>query len=247
MRDQFPVLVKPVEGESLLSVADRVAWAHRLPTSDVYAALGLGFAQFVSEKGPIDIDHVAWTLRLDTAAVERCTWTAGVSSRWGANRAARGLGVMRTAKPCGLCVGESGGAWLASWHLAWSEVCVRHGVTLLERCGECGKRYRHQRSGLRHPPDVCGSWAATTAPRPCSGKPENERHLAADASAIQAQAALDRALAAAVADGPAAVDELIMRIAAERSRLGSAVTVGTRIVCRPAPSLAEVLDAGAIG
>lgn len=187
---RFPILVRPAEGESLVSWLDRYCAELSTSRKDLYEGVGLrplgpkqspDHALRVSEE---QADGIFGATGLPRGEVQRLTLARyerralifrgkreGVDLRflW-----ARGVG----SRYCPVCLREAQGVWKLSWRLSWSFACVRHKLLLLDDCPGCGLPPR-SRPSIRDIPvaNICGNAVPNGARLSCRVDCSESRQL----------------------------------------------------------------------
>jgi hypothetical protein len=147
---RFPILVRPVGGETLLSWLDRYCLELSTSRKDLYEGIGL---RPLSSKQSRDHSlrvskdqaaHISAATGIPYDAIQQLTlaryegrvlffsetreavdshilWARGSGSRW-----------------CPTCLREAPGLWKVAWRLSWSFACTGHQLLLSDDCRGCG-------------------------------------------------------------------------------------------------------------
>lgn len=150
------VSVAPKPGESGMSLLLRAFQANGVDYQHGMRWLGLDRRRGIGEH---DVGWLAWALNVDADDLKSrlavLEWRGG--GRWvhlGNQRLSRWIApTTMMAKLCPVCLRETGIAEIA-WMTRLAPACVRHGVRLIQQCGNCGKPIRWTRPGLQV--CVCG-------------------------------------------------------------------------------------------
>lgn len=208
---RFPILLSPVQGETLASWLDRYCSELSTSRKDLYKGLGLrplspkcspDHSVRVSEKqaasifaatgiGSDEIEQLTLARYEGRALVFRGK-REGVDARflW-----ARGSG----SRYCPACLHEDPGVWKLAWRLSWSFACTKHSSLLLDDCLGCGC-FPRSKPNLRDVPDLnlCGNAVegSNGGISPCrmNLSQANLVHLPVGGSILSTQAWLENAI-----------------------------------------------------
>lgn len=151
----LPLRLAPVDGESLPGYVLRYSHTFGLAPGDVIRALGLdhgtGTVAAAGRYGvalPVDrVAHASFATGIPSETLDemllaryagRAFDQSALSTAPALQGVAEGHGVLIwSSRFCPRCLAEDG-AWLLSWQLCWSVVCVSHRVLLARYCPDCG-------------------------------------------------------------------------------------------------------------
>jgi len=145
------VRVTPQPGESAMSITLRAFQANGVGYEEGMQWLGLDRRQALADS---DVAALAWALHAEVDDVRRrmvlLEWRGG--GRWvhlAGQRLSRWIApTTMLAKVCPACLREAGYARLV-WLTRAVPGCCRHGYSLLQECGGCGRPIRWARPGVR--------------------------------------------------------------------------------------------------